>query len=138
MVLMSAAAAVRTASVHHHRPSYTLISRGIGCFSSSRTNKLSPNTGSAWQSGGLMNVFGGGGMHTSNTDARSILGYEESTQVFFFLKQRLKHHSVGCRVGSISRGPVHHFSFVALAGTTASKQNFPERRGCLHTKQDCV
>lgn len=125
------------ASITVHR---TLISRGIGCFSSSRTNKLSPNTGSAWQSGGLMNVLGGeGGACIHQTQALGqYWGMKNQHRFFFFFKQRLKHHSVGCRVGSISRGPDRHFSFVALVGKTASKQNFPERRRGVGGGDVCI
>lgn len=105
----------------------TLISRGISSHSRSRTNKLSPNIGFAWQWGSLwmcvcmVGVGGGWGcMHTSNRDGRSILGYGEST--CFFKGEAYAQTSQWQLQGlSISRGLDRHFSFVALAGKTAYK-----------------
>jgi len=103
----------------------TFISRGIGSFPRSRTNKLSPNIAFAW-----------GGMHTSNRDGQ----YWSMENQHALLKERLtlKHHSAGLPGPSISRGPDRHFSFVALAGETAFKYNLPERERHLHTEQGCV
>lgn len=102
----------------------TLISRGIGSHSRSRTNKLSPNIGFAWRRGSLwMCVYmcEGGCMHTSNRGGGSILRYGESTR--FFLRWGLCLNIIATQLQglSISWGLNRHFSFVALAGKAAYK-----------------
>lgn len=102
----------------------TLISRGISSYSRSRTNKLSPNIGFAWQWGSLwVCVWGGGGGgggwgHAYIKQRRSVNIGVWRINTLFFLKERLmlKHHSASLPGPSVSRGPDRHFSFVALAG----------------------
>lgn len=76
-----------------------LISRGISSYSRSRTNKLSPNIGSAWQRGCLgMCVYanwgyGGGAAYIKQRRSVNIGVWRINSAI---LKERLtlKHHSV--------------------------------------------
>lgn len=64
-------------------------------------------------------VRGGAGVHTSNGDGRSILGYGESTRSF---KRRGLRSNI---TAAVSPGPDRRFSFVALAGKDGAQIKLP-------------
>lgn len=101
---------------------HTLISRGISSYSRSRTNKLSPNIGFAWQWGSLWTcVYVKGGACIHQTETVGQYWGMENQHAFF--KGEAYAQTSQCQLPglSISRGPDRHFSFVALAGKTAYK-----------------
>lgn len=104
-----------------------LISWGIGSASRSRTNKLSPNTGSAWRwwlvgRGGFnecMCCWGWGG-HAYIKQRRLVnIRVWRINTIYFFLRRRglcSTHHSTGWRTGASPEVKNRHVPSVAFAG----------------------
>lgn len=123
------------------RPSVaSLISRGISSYSRSRTNKLSPNIGFAWQRGCLGMCVCGGGAAAYIKQRRSVnIGVWRINSAILKERLTLKHHSVRFAGPRRFPRPGSPFLICCISGKDGVQIKFPRAREVsLHTKQGCV